>query len=348
MKDVDHFPKTLVLLRHVGIGDLIWHLPFIREIAAKSQGGKVSIIAAPSTRAPEILAAETCIDQIFLYDRNPRRTEATRGKHSGFLRMFKFARGVAQHRFDRVFLFSSRYHHAILAFMAGIPVRAGFGTNRIQRFFLNTPPFIKKYQGPRVDVFENSTTFALAHHIVDTRPIPKMRIADSEILFGQQAIAALPRPVVAFAIGSSEKHKHWGDAHFAQLAHAITAAGYGVALLGGPAESARADGILQHLPAEQRARALGFTQNTIMQTAGILLAADCCIGNDTGVLNMAAALDRPAICILGKRPLLSHDPLIHCITHAPLTQITVDEVLPVLLHTLSQHHQFAHSSQKMG
>ena len=41
-----------------GIGDVIWHLPFIRAIAAAAPGGKVVFLAPPSSRAQELLAAE--------------------------------------------------------------------------------------------------------------------------------------------------------------------------------------------------------------------------------------------------------------------------------------------------
>jgi hypothetical protein len=54
---------------------------------------------------------------------------------------------------------------------------------------------------------------------------------------------------------------------------------------------------------------LGATTNTMLQSAATLALADANIGNDTGISNLAAALDRPSYVLLGNRPLLSHDPL---------------------------------------
>jgi heptosyltransferase-2 len=117
------------------------------------------------------------------------------------------------------------------------------------------------------------------------------------------------------------------------LADTLIERGYSVVLLGGPGEAASAQRILDCVSAERRGGIRGLTKNTILQTAGVLRAVDCCVGNDTGVLNMAAATDKPSICLLGKRPLLLHDPLIHCLNHATLDRITVDEVFAAVRKT---------------
>ena len=50
-----------------GIGDVIWHLPFIRAIAAATPGGAVTFLTLPSTHAKELLQAEPCVgaDDLF-------------------------------------------------------------------------------------------------------------------------------------------------------------------------------------------------------------------------------------------------------------------------------------------
>ncbi len=328
-------PKTAVLIRHVGIGDLVWHLPYIRAVAAASRNGKVSVIAAPSTRAKDILAAEDCIDDVILYDRNPRRSEGRKGHHRGFAGLRRFARELQQYQFERIFLFSRRYHHGILAWLAKIPTRIGFGTNLRQRLFLNQPPFISKYEGAGVGIYEEATALMIAHGIVPAAIVPRMKVPAAELAFGQDFIAKLPRPTVCFAIGTSEKHKHWGDERYGALAAELVARGYGVVLLGGPGEEDSARRIVAGVPEAQRAAIQPFTRGTIMQTAGILLAADGCVGNDTGVINMAAATGKPAICLLGKRPLLLHDPAIHCLNGVALNQLAVTDVLAAVTSGIS-------------
>ena len=49
---------TAVIQVKPGIGDVIWHLPFIRAIAAATPGGTVTFFAPPSSAVKELLAAE--------------------------------------------------------------------------------------------------------------------------------------------------------------------------------------------------------------------------------------------------------------------------------------------------
>ena len=44
-----------------GIGDVIWHLPFIRAIAAAAPGGQVTFFVPPSSGASELLQAEPAV-----------------------------------------------------------------------------------------------------------------------------------------------------------------------------------------------------------------------------------------------------------------------------------------------
>src|ERR1700730_17576890 len=54
-------PPGGVLQAKRGIGDVIWHLPFVRAIAAVSSGGQVTFLAPPSSGAKELLAAEPSV-----------------------------------------------------------------------------------------------------------------------------------------------------------------------------------------------------------------------------------------------------------------------------------------------
>ena len=44
-----------------GIGDVVWHLPFIRAIAAAAPERQVTFFAPPTSAATDLLAAERCV-----------------------------------------------------------------------------------------------------------------------------------------------------------------------------------------------------------------------------------------------------------------------------------------------
>src|SRR5277367_5575869 len=53
-----------------GIGDMIWHLPHLRALAA-AVGGAVTLVTKPRSGASELLAAEPAVRDIMWLDRNP-------------------------------------------------------------------------------------------------------------------------------------------------------------------------------------------------------------------------------------------------------------------------------------
>ena len=76
------------------------------------------------------------------------------------------------------------------------------------------------------------------------------------------------------------------------------------------------------------------------QTAALLARCRAYIGNDTGVLNMAAALQVPAMGLFGGSAPLTHSHFICPVTPPPgemgMTAITVSHVLKTLAHLSAQ------------
>ena len=324
-------PRTVVVHHRSGIGDLIWHIPYFRAVAAGSEGGKVSVIARPSCRAADILSAEPTIEEVIEYDRRPRPSESRRGQHDALLAQLGFVADLRRRKFERAVIFSGRMRYGILAMLAGISQRAGFGFSAGQRLFLNQPPFIEPHEGPGSWVYPEATAFAIAQGFVRTPLVPRLHVPAELAAEMATSLAPIPRPRFALAIGASEASKRWPNAHFAELTRRLTAAGAGVVLLGGPAESAAAQAIVDGLPAEQRERVLCQTRNSVLRSAAVLRDCDFCIGNDTGILNVSAAVECPCLGLFGAtRPLL-HDPLLHALEGSSMAAIGVGDVLDRLV-----------------
>lgn len=320
-------PKTVVLHQFPGIGDLVWHIPYFRAIAEQSREGKVTVIAQPSTRARELLGHEIWIEEIIDHDRRPRRTEQRKGRHAGIAGIFRMAAELRERRFDRIVIFSHHANRGLMALAAGIPERLGYGSNWLQRQFLSAGPYIRPYRGPSVSVYKDATAFMLAQGFCAAPIVPKVHLPGTAIEAMRRLLSRLPRPLYAFAIGSSEPFKQWGQQRYALLADALVERGCGVLLLAGPAEEELAQAIVAGVAPQRRHAVLPATRNTVTESAAMLTLVDACIGNDTGMTNLAAACDRPSYVLLGNRPLLDHDPLMRMIRGASLDEISVDLVL---------------------
>jgi heptosyltransferase-2 len=121
-------------------------------------------------------------------------------------------------------------------------------------------------------------------------------------------------PAVAIGIGSSEPYKQWGAERFASLVAGLIASGWSsLVLVGGDAETGLASDIIARLGEDARhvLLAIGWELGEL----GALLAdSPFCVGNDTGVINLAAAVGTCCYGLFGATPPLLHSPHIVPIT----------------------------------
>lgn len=323
----DRRPKTAIVHHRSGIGDLVWHLPYIRAIAQTSANGKVTVVARPSCHAVDVLAGEASVERVIEFDHRPRKSERRRGRHDSLRGQLTFLRDLRRHRFDRIYIFSNRPRYGMLAVLAGIPSRAGFGFSRFERLFLNMPPYIEKYRGSGSWVYPEATAFAVAHGFVDGPVVPKVSVPLDALKTAGKELSYLPRPLYALAIGASDPSKNWGVERFAELTRLLTERGYGVLLLGGPAESGMADTIAAQIPEHARTSVHKLTQPSLSRSMAALHHCDFCVGNDTGVLNLAAASDVVSLGLFGATAPLGHDPILHAIRASGMHRITVNDVV---------------------
>ena len=305
----DPRPLTAVLLQQNGMGDLVWHAEYFRRVAETSRGAQVILIAPPTVMARELLGHEPWLREVVDFDRRPRRSERRRGRHSGLSGLLRFAAELAPRRIERIVLFSDHPARALfVAWRAGIPTRLGYGTTWLQRRLLTKSPWIQPYEGPAVASYKEASAFAIAQGWCDAPVVPRVSVREDALARMLARLAPLPRPLHALAIGASEPFKQWGEDRFVELAGLLAARGHGVLLLGGPAEAALAQAILARIEAPLRAKVAAMTDGTVGDSVAALSLAQSCIGNDTGAVNIAAAVGTPTFVVLGPRPPLEHDP----------------------------------------
>ncbi len=330
----DHRPRTAILLQFTGIGDLIWHIHYFRLIAERSHNGQVTIIAQPSTLARGFIGHEPWVEEIIDHDHRPRRGEGRKGQHAGLRGMHRMASQLRQRQFDRIILFSGRASRGLVAWLSGIPTRMGFGYRWLQRIFLSQGPYIPAYTGQSVAAFHEASAFMVAHGFCGAPIPPRLEVPAAFVAQMQTRLSHLQRPWYALAIGTSEVHKQWGAANFAELAkRLIEERGGSVILLGGPGETTLAQEIKSAIPPALHPHVAIVTDAPPLGSAAVLQLADACIGNDTGMTNVAAAVQTPSYALLGERPPLEHDPVyLHNIRAKRLTDITAAHVMSHLPH----------------
>lgn len=307
----------------------------MRAIAAQTQTGRVSVLARPSCRAKDLLSGEPCVEEVIEYDYRSRVSDGRKLEHAGIAGMVRMAAKLRSRQFSHVFIFSSRVRYALMALAANIPHRGGFGFGIVERVVLNMPPYIERFRGPGSWVYPEATAFAIAQKFVSKPLVPRLTVPDLELESARRELHSLPVARVALAIGTSEPRKDWGDANFGQLAGMLVAQGFAVVVLGGPAETERARRVAELAGASAAVRTV--CQPSVLRSAAVLKTCRLCVGNDTGILNVAAAVEVPSLGLFGVTKPLMHDPLLSGIEGNGMGTIAPEVVLAETHRLLTLH-----------
>ncbi|WP_231561504.1 glycosyltransferase family 9 protein [Nitrosococcus oceani] len=286
---------------------MIWHLPALHAIAAASREGCVTVLTKPRSQADRLLKADPSIQQVLWLERNP-------GQHDGLLGLGRLVKLLQREHFRQVWVLHGSSRYALSCWLAGIPERIGYGRG-LQRYFLNHSARLPLAQ-TRGHPIELAARLLKLSHIPSIEEEPRLVIDP----LAQQIVASryqtLPQPWIALGIGSSEPYKQWGEENFIQLARHLGEGGGSILVIGGAGEQ----GMGQSISAQVSQGGIPAGEALALpleETAALLAKCTLYVGNDTGVLNMAAAVGTPAWGLFGASPPLHHSRYIHCLVPSP-------------------------------
>jgi heptosyltransferase-2 len=268
---------------------------------AQAAGHPVTLIAKPRSAADQIFAAEGTIADILWMDRNP---EHRQGAHDGAPGLLRLVASLRVRRFDTVVILHHSRTLAFAAWAAGVRQRHGYGY-RWQRPFLNRGPFLPQ-NTLKLHPYEQAAAYLRAAGISVSEAEPRLPVAPAAQATVAARLVGHPAPIVAIGIGTSEPYKQWGAPRFASLAQVLLDAGWRtLVLVGGSAEATLAQEITALLPSRQPqpVQALGWTLSEI---AALFAVSGFYVGNDTGVMNMAAAVGIRTYALFGGTPPFGH------------------------------------------
>ncbi len=133
-------------------------------------------------------------------------------------------------------------------------------------------------------------------------PYPQLLIDDSERQQALQKYALnLQKPVLALCPGAEfGPAKRWPEQHYAAVASARIAAGGQVWVFGSQNDVVVAESIRAALPEAQREYCFNLAGKTALAEAIDLLSyAQAVVSNDSGLMHIAAALQRPLVAVYG-------------------------------------------------
>ena len=210
---------------------------------------------------------------------------------------WRLARELAARGYDAVYVLPNSLKSALVPFMAGIPRRIGF-TGESRFGLINVRHDLDKFALPLM--VERFAQLAEPPGAQLPRPIshPKIRstAADQERTLSELGLER-PQRIAGLCPGAEYgPAKRWPARHFAALARKLAKRGYAIWLFGSPKDHAIAEEIAQLAPGVCR-NLCGAT--SLGQAIDLLALADFVVCNDSGLMHVAAALDRPLVTLYG-------------------------------------------------
>ena len=292
---------TVVIQSKQGIGDVIWHLPYVRAIAAASPGGKVVFLALPSTYAQDLLQAEPCIARTVYFE--SRGSELKRVLHQA-----RLVAALRRLHCDTAWFLDVTVRPAIAALFAGIPNRIGVGIGA-QRWFITNRGVDDPAHRDDPYPFKWLDALMAQMNVTVGGSEPKLNLPPEPIEVVRRKFAAYPRPWVVLGLGGSHPLKQWPLASWIEFVAGLCQDFAGtIFLIGGATQSSQA--------AELMAKTAGApivdaTCLSIIEAAALLREADLFVGPDSGPMNLAAAVGTPAFAMFGATRVLTYSKFIH-------------------------------------
>ncbi len=331
------------------VGDAVMAVPAVRELRRVLPQTHITLVSRPG--AADIFTDADFVDEVLLYDR------------SGLAPIWRQASEWQRRKFDLAVLFQNAFASAAIAFLARVPMRIGYDTERRGLLLTHSLPS-PAWKDQKHESFYYQNIVAQLERLLSgkqtavTEPrfdlyVSSDRKQGALRLLSEQG-ARLNAPLAVLCPGSiNSLAKRWPTERYAEIADRLAESGSNVALIGSPAEL----DVSHEVCTRARSRPIMLTGETsVAEATAIISIADVLITNDTGPAHIGAALNIPTLVIFGPTnplttyPMSSNAEIIrrapdcapcmlrHCpIDHRCMTAITAADVFARASILMTQH-----------
>ncbi|MDN5971138.1 MAG: ADP-heptose--LPS heptosyltransferase RfaF [Enterobacterales bacterium] len=278
------------------VGDMMMSQSLYRTLKAEHPDAKIDVMA-PNWCRP-------------LLARMPEVNEAIAMPlgHGSFAlgERYHLGKSLRDKGYDRAYVLPNSFKSALIPFFARIPARTGWKGE--MRYGLLTdvrqldkaafPLMVERYAALAYPAQQIKSAKDLPQPLL----WPALSVSDEEIAETAAAFNLTDhRPIIGFCPGAEfGPAKRWPHYHYAALAQKLIEQGYQVALFGSAKDHEAGEEICQALTEDAREYCLNVAGQTNLDQAVILIAAcQAIVTNDSGLMHVAAALDKPLVALYG-------------------------------------------------
>ncbi|MBM4260397.1 MAG: glycosyltransferase family 9 protein [Deltaproteobacteria bacterium] len=277
-------PKKILFVLHGSLGDITRALPLAQLVRRRFPRAFLAWSVEPACFP--LLENFAAIDEVIIYDR-----------HRPIAALWPFLRQIHARRFDLVLDLQRHFKSGVVSRASGAPCRLGFHPSDAKEgngFFNN---YHIDAVGDSVAKIDHYMKFAEWLGIAP-RPIEwQIELTPQDKLAVRRHLSGVDTTFAALFVGSRWPSKDWFAEQIAGCANALLRHhGLSVVLLGGGSEAAVAEQVVR--AAEGRVVNL-VGQTSLREAVGVIQHASVCIGPDTGLMHLAAAVGTPVISLWG-------------------------------------------------
>ncbi len=219
----------------------------------------------------------------------------------GLGKRLALGRALRADAYDQAIVLPNSFKSALTPLFARIPLRTGW-RGEARGWLLNDCRKLDKAAYPLMVQRFAALAFPRDAAPPQKPPAPSLQIATAQqaALFARLSLNT-GKPVLALCPGAEYgPAKQWPEAHFAAVAAQYLGLGYQVWLLGSARDHEVGERIGATLSAAVRPQCRNLCGTTTLgEVVDLLAAATAVVSNDSGLMHIAAALDRPLVVVYG-------------------------------------------------
>ena len=273
------------------VGDTVMMLPSLVAVRETFPGAEITVLANPWVLP--LLENHPAVDRTIVIDKGRGVIRAAKE----VLLIISRLRNV---RFDLAVLFQNAFEAALLSYLGGVRYRVGYNTDGRALFLthrvIRDKAILSAHQ---VDYFLG-LAHAMGWQVKETNPVVYLNKEDSkavDMMLSSEGVCENDMLVGLNPGAAYGPAKRWPADRFAVIGDwASKRWGAKVVLFGSPAEAAVAEEVEMRMN-DQPLNVCGKT--TLGQAMALIKRCDSFLTNDSGLMHVAAALNRPLVAIFG-------------------------------------------------
>ena len=280
--------RNILVMSVNWLGDVVFSTPVYRALKRKYPDARIVALGVP--RVKDVLLMCPDIDEVIVYDEQ----RSVRGS----IRMIVTAAGLRSRRFDAVLLLRKSFSRTMMAWLAGIPGRAGFADDRWSALLTHRADARGCDDLHRSDVYLRVAE-AMDITVRDRSCRLSVSRDDCEKIATRLRAAGLSgdERIVVLNTGGNWALKQWPPERFAELAARLTRElGFKVVLPGSAADVERVRAIARSSGVDPLVLA---GETTLPEMAALFKRAHAVVSADSGPLHMAHAIGANVVAIFG-------------------------------------------------